>query len=337
MLGSFVDDSTVPEVRAVGPIPGPAIIGLSTFAPSGEHVGDLPAELTDLANDGEVVGWWVPPGHEWTPGARATATVEIHGISIVGAWDILTASEEFLPADTADFARHPGDEIPDGSIVIGDPSDVVLLGARVEPNVVFDTRGGSIVLQSDSYVKGGTRFEGPVYVGPETQILGGLIKNSTIGPRCKLHGEIQSSVFVGYANKVHDGFVGHSVLGRWVNLGAGTTTSNLKNTYGPVRLHVGEERIETGLPNVGTILGDHAKVAIGTYFDTGTIVGTGANVFGRSRPPKYVPPFAWGLGGDRMTKDGFVATAERVMPRRKIEFTDPVRQHLNALYDYATS
>ncbi len=337
MLESFVDDATVPEARPVGPISGPAIIGLSTFAPSGEHLGDLPPELTGLENDGEIVGWWVPPAHEWSPGASATATAEIHGISLVGAWDILPATEDFLSADTADFARQPGDEVPDGSIVIGDPSDVVLLGSRVEPNVVFDTRSGPIVLQSNSYVKGGTRFEGPVYVGPHTQILGGLIKNSAIGPMCKLHGEIQSSVFVGYASKVHDGFVGHSILGRWVNLGAGTTTSNLKNTYGPVRLQVGDERIETGLSNVGTIFGDHAKVAIGTFLDTGTIVGTGANVFGTSRPPKYVPPYAWGVGGERMTKEGFLATAERVLPRRKIEFTDTVRQSLSALYDHATA
>jgi hypothetical protein len=244
MLESFVDDVTVPEARPVGPISGPAIIGLSTFAPSGEHIGDLPSEITALVNDGEVVGWWVPPGDEWSPRTSTKTTVEIHGISLVGAWDILTATEDFLKADTADFARHPSDEIPDGSIVIGDPSDVVILGSRVEPNVVFDTHDGPIVLQSNSYVKGGTRFEGPVYVGPDTQILGGLIKNSAIGPMCKLHGEIQSS---------------------------------------------------------------------------------------------YLPPYSWGVGGERMTKEGFLATAERVLPRRKIEFTDTVRQSLSALYDHATA
>jgi hypothetical protein len=102
-------------------------------------------------------------------------------------------------------------------------------------------------------------------------------------------------------------------------------------------LQIREERIDTGLSNVGTIFGDHAKVAIGTFLETGTIVGTGANVFGTSRPPKYLPPYSWGVGGERMTKEGFLATAERVLPRRKIEFTDTVRQSLSALYDHATA
>jgi hypothetical protein len=125
------------------------------------------------------------------------------------------------------------------------------------------------------------------------------------------------------------------VLGRWVNLGAGTTTSNLKNTYGQVHLRVGDERIDTDRASIGTIFGDHAKVAIGTYFDTGTLIGTGANVFGSSRPPKYLPPFAWGVDGRRMHREGFLSTAERVLPRRQVEFTDAIRESLGALYDNA--
>ena len=103
-----------------------------------------------------------------------------------------------------------------------------------------------------------------------------------------MHGEIATSAFLGYANKAHDGFVGHSVVGHWVNLGALTTTSNLKNTYGPVRLVVGDRRIDTGRQYLGTLFGDHAKTAIGTMLGTGTVVGTGANVFGAA-PPKHVP------------------------------------------------
>jgi hypothetical protein len=151
-----------------------------------------------------------------------------------------------------------------------------------------------------------------------------------------VRGEISSSVFLGYSNKGHEGFVGHSVVGRWANLGAGTTTSNLKNTYGPVRLDLAGERVETGRQFLGTLFGDHAKVAIGTQFNTGTIVGVGANVFGTGRPPKFVPPFAWGDAGV-CSLDGFLAIAERVLPRRNVTVTDQVRAILERIYQHATS
>ena len=149
-------------------------------------------------------------------------------------------------------------------MVLGDPADVVVLGAAVEPGVVFDVRHGAVVLDEAS--RSGTAPGSRVRFtsGPGTRLLGGFIRASVFGPECRVRGEIAASVFLGYANKAHDGFVGHSVVGHWVNLGAGTTTSNLKNTYGPVRLEVAGDRIETGRLNLGTLFGDHAKTAIGT-------------------------------------------------------------------------
>jgi hypothetical protein len=146
-----------------------------------------------------------------------------------------------------------------------------------------------------------------------------------------VRGEIASSVFLGYANKAHDGFVGHSIVGHWVNLGAGTTTSNLKNTYGLVRLTAAGEQIETGRLNVGTLFGDHAKTAIGTMLGTGTIISAGANVFG-GPPPKYLLPFAWGVGGESMTEEGFLRVAQRVMARRDVAWTDARRDSLRRTY-----
>jgi len=145
-------------------------------------------------------------------------------------------------------------------------------------------------------------------------------------------------VFLGYANKAHDGFVGHSVIGRWVNLGAGTITSNLKNTYGPVRLEVAGTRLETGLQFLGSLIGDHAKTAIGTLLATGTVIGPGANVFDAARPPKYVPPFSWGggAGSARMSKDGFLQIVERVLPRRDVVVDKETRAVLERVYDWAT-
>ncbi len=142
-------------------------------------------------------------------------------------------------------------------------------------------------------------------------------------------------MFLGYANKAHDGFVGHSVIGRWANLGAGTITSNLKNTYGPVRLETAGGRVETGRQFLGALVGDHAKTAIGTMLSTGTVVGVGANVFGWARPPKDIPPFAWGAEGV-MALDGFLQVAQRVMPRRQVEVTDGVRAMLEGVYRAST-
>src|SRR5690606_30883481 len=130
-----------------------------------------------------------------------------------------------------------------------------------------------------------------------------------------------------------DGFVGHSILGHWTNLGALTTTSNLKNTYGRIRLDVAGEQVSTGRQFVGSLIGDHAKTAIGTMLSTGTVVGAGANVFGDGRPPRWIPPFAWGLSGsEQMNVDGFLSIAGRVMPRRKIELTPEHDAWLRSLW-----
>jgi len=144
-------------------------------------------------------------------------------------------------------------------------------------------------------------------------------------------------VFLGYANKAHDGFVGSSVLGRWVNIGAGTITSNLKNTYGPVRLEVAGAKLETGHMFLGSLIGDHAKTAIGTLLGTGTVVGAGASLFEGVRAPKYVAPFSWGgEGTERMTREGFLAIVERVLPRRHVTVDHATRAYLGSMYDWLT-
>lgn len=333
-LWEYVEDG-VPPVAAATAVDGPALIGYSAFAPAGVRP-ELPDTVARLVNDGVTVGWWVPEGERWEPDGEAEAELPIDGMVLHGAYDLITALEHLLVADAADFTHEPGDALPEGSVVIGDPTDVVILGAAVEPGVVFDVRGGAVVIEQHTHVRGGTRFEGPVYVGPGCEILGGFVKRCSIGPRCRVRGEIAGSVLLGYANKAHDGFVGHSVVGRWVNLGAGTTTSDLKNTYGAIRLDVAGERLETGLQNLGTLFGDHAKIAIGTLLETGTVVGAGANVFGVTRPPKYIRPFAWGVDRETMSRDGFLTVATRVMPRRQVGVTDGVRATLGRIYDQAT-
>jgi UDP-N-acetylglucosamine diphosphorylase/glucosamine-1-phosphate N-acetyltransferase len=333
-LTTFVEEGA-PPVTAPTPVVGPALVGRSDFAPAGV-APELPAGPARLINDEVAVGWWVPSGMTWTGDDPAAEAVEIEGVLLHGAFDLVTALEDLLAGDVTDFMHERSDALPDGSIILGDPENVILLGAAIEPGVVFDVRRGAVVVEQHAYVRHGARLEGPTYVGPGTEVLGGAIGRSAFGPRCKVRGEISTSVFVGYANKAHDGFLGHAVVGRWANLGAGTTTSDLKNTYGAVRLVVGDERIETGRQFLGSLIGDHAKTAIGTLLPTGAVVGVGANVFGAASAPKTTAPFAWGSGGERMTLDGFLTIARRVMPRRAVEVTDDVVAMLAAIYHYAT-
>jgi len=331
IIGAQVEgfhEADEPPVAAPHPVDGPAIVVSSTFAPSGRAIGLTP-DVRRLLHGDATVGWVVPAGKRFDPSGTGGPELPIEGLPLAGSSTLLDALDRLLRDDCATFRGRGA--APAGALVLGDPTDVVSLNAVVEPGVVFDVRAGPIVLEPGAEIQSGTRLEGPTYVGAGTRILGGYVRASVFGPECRARGEIAASVFLGYANKAHDGFVGNSVVGRWVNLGAGTTTSNLKNTYGMVRLDVAGQRIETGRLNVGTLFGDHAKTAIGTMLPTGTVVSVGANLFGGT-VPKYVPPFAWGVGGERMTEDGFLRVAERVLARRDVAWTEAQRESLRRTY-----
>ena len=327
----------VPPVEARRAVPGPAVIGSSTFAPRGlaPHLADAPVRLT---HGGITVGWAVPAGVTWSGPLPQAQAVEVEGMVLRGVHDLVPALDLLLTEDLLGLLGD-SDPVPRAAIVIGDPAWLSLREAAVEPGVVFDTTAGPVVLESGVEVLAGTRLEGPLWAGANARLLGGPIRASAIGPWCFVRGEMSRAVLLGYANKQHEGFVGSSVLGRWVNVGAGTITSNLKSTYGPVRLDVAGTAIETGHMFLGSLIGDHAKTAIGTLFGTGTVVGAGANVFGDVRPPKWIPPFSWGGGGQgtaRMQRDGFLAIVERVLPRRHVTVDAPMRAYLERMYDWLT-
>jgi UDP-N-acetylglucosamine diphosphorylase/glucosamine-1-phosphate N-acetyltransferase len=321
-----------PKVLTSRGLPDKGFAAAGWFAPTGAPV-ELRPDTRRLVHGGATVGWVVGPGAGVDTLTDDGPTQEINGLLLTGAYDVITALDRFLAPDCLGFAGEPADPVPAGSVVLGDPALVVSRGALVEPGVVFDTRGGAIVLEQGAEVRNGSRLEGPLYVAERARILGGQVRYSVLGPRSNVRGEVTNTVFLGYANKAHDGFVGHSLLGHWVNLGAGTTTSNLKNTYGEVSVEVRGERIATGRQFLGSLIGDHAKTAIGTLLPTGTVIGAGANVFGPSSVPKYVPPMAWGSDGtSRMTEEGFLKVAERVMPRRDVPVTAERRASLRATY-----
>jgi hypothetical protein len=172
-------------------------------------------------------------------------------------------------------------------------------------------------------------------VGECTELLSGVISRSTLGPECRIAGEVDSSVWQGYANKRHHGFVGHSVVGEWANLGALTTTSDLKNTYGEVRVWAAGREVATGYHKIGSFIGGHVKTGIGTLLPTGASIGTGSNLFGGGRfAPKRVPAFTW-WDGERTVEhrlDRFLETAQIAMSRRGRALDADTRRALEELH-----
>lgn len=206
--------------------------------------------------------------------------------------------------------------------------------AVVEPMVMFDVTGGPVLIRRGATVQAFTRIVGPCVIGKNSVVGGDRIAASSIGESCRVHGELSTSILLGHSNKGHDGFVGHSYLGRWVNLGAGTITSNLKNTYGSVALWTPAGLRDTGMQFLGAMIGDHAKTGIGVRLTTGTVIGAGANIFGGAVMPKVVPPFAWGDAPPYATYElpKFLEAAERMMQRRGVVMTDSGRAQLSAAH-----
>jgi len=190
--------------------------------------------------------------------------------------------------------------------------------ARVHKSAVILTENGPVYLDANSTVRAFSLIEGPCYVGPGTVIDRATVRpGCSFGPECRIGGEVECSIFQGYANKHHEGFIGHSYIGEWVNLGALTTCSDLKNNYQPVRVALKNRLIDTGLLKLGCFIGDHVKTAINTLIPTGAIISTFANWFEPGITPRQVVPFAWGKNG-RWRREEILACARRVMARRKI-------------------
>lgn len=196
--------------------------------------------------------------------------------------------------------------------------------------VAVDTTSGPVILDRGVTVQPHVLLEGPLYVGPGSIIKAGarIYGDSSFGIGCRLAGEIAESTFGDFANKQHAGFIGHAVLGSWINLGAMTTCSDLKNNYGMIRVDLGHGAVDTGLRFVGLMMGDHAKTAIGTLFNTGTTVGVATNIFGAGMPPKLVGNFRWGgeAGCPAYAVEPAVATASVVMERRGCRLGDSHRE-----------
>jgi len=245
-------------------------------------------------------------------------------------WDFNATLSQQLQEDIPPLAAALGIKSSRHDAVVGDKGLFIEDGAEVGPHSVLDCSAGPIMIRRAAVVSPFTHLVGPIYVGAESVILGDRVAASSIGETSKIRGELSNTIVIGHSNKAHAGFVGHSYLGRWVNLGALTTTSNLKNTYGTVEMWTPAGARSTGQQLLGTMFGDHVKTGIGTMLNTGTVLGTGANIFGSVMPPKAVAPFAWGDKApyDTFDLDKFLTVAERVMERRHVKLSDRARRLL---------
>jgi len=257
--------------------------------------------------------------------------VEFNGVvkKLQNTWDIFSLCGVELEKDVELLtAGKKSQTISSTNTIIGDASKIFLAeGAKVEASVL-NTTAGYIYIDKEAEIMEGCMVRGPVYLGEHSQLKMGakIYGPSSFGPHCKVGGEVNNSVLFGYSSKAHDGFLGNSVLGEWCNLGADTNNSNLKNNYAEVKVwHYGKKSfVKTGLQFCGLIMGDHSKSGINTMFNTGTVVGVSANIFGDGFPRNYIPSFSWG-GAAGFTpyklKDA-IDTATLVYARRGLVFNE---------------
>ncbi|MFN2398783.1 MAG: putative sugar nucleotidyl transferase [Gemmatimonadaceae bacterium] len=263
--------------------------------------------------------------------------VQLAGRWLAEVWSFITDLAAQLNDDIGTIGPKLTCFVPEGSIRIGALPVFIERGANIEPSVCLDTTAGPILVCRGATVRAFTRLVGPCAIASGSTVLGGRVAACSIGEHSVVHGEISESVVLGYANKAHDGFVGHSYIGRWANLGAGTITSNLKNTYGSVSLWTPSGFRDTGVTKLGTFFGDHVKTGIGLRLTTGSVLGAGSNVYGNAMPPKSVPAFSWGEGDNLGTyeMDKFLETARRAMSRRDVRLTERALRQFRLAHDRA--
>lgn len=256
-------------------------------------------------------------------------------------WDLVLANGEEIAADFAAAGRSGIEGTVEQPCAIrGSEKDVyVAPGAAVHPMVVLDAEHGPIYLDEGVEVHPFTRIEGPCYVGAESILLGAKCREgNSIGPVCRVGGEVEESIIQGYSNKYHDGFLGHAYVGEWVNLGALTTNSDLRNDYGTVEVRMpGRRAIDTGSTKVGSLIGDHTKTSIGVLLNTGAYVGAMSLILANGKPlPKTIPSFSWLLQG--VVTKGFgrkklYETAAAAMGRRDRQWTPAEQALWDAIYE----
>ncbi|MDB5306260.1 MAG: hypothetical protein JWO38_462 [Gemmataceae bacterium] len=260
--------------------------------------------------------------------AQTLPAREAGGHAVRYPWDLIDHNPDQITrdfgavCDPTDAGFHPA-----GFALVG-PADRLFIhpSAKIDPMVVADTMGGPVWIGSGAVVTAFTRLEGPCAVGPGTHLLGAKVRaGTTLGPQCRIGGEVECSIVQGYANKYHDGFLGHSYVGEWVNLAAGTTTGDLRFDYQPITVRLNGVSVPTGRTKFGSVIGDHTRTGLGVLFDCGSVIGAFAGLLPTGRlAPREVPSFGR-YGTDGLTAandlDRLLDTAGVVMRRRAQELT----------------
>lgn len=303
----------------------------ASYLPNSELVEMIKAleENQAIFNDDEVIAFFTKEAQEDIDlGAYQAIEYNEPVLKIENTWDIFSKNGAAIQEDF-DFLTNgrKSQPIPSSNNVIAAENIFIEEGAKLE-FATLNASSGPIYIAEDAEIMEGSIIRGPFALCDHATVkLGAKIYGpTTVGPHSKVGGEVNNSVLFGYSNKGHDGFLGNSVLGEWCNLGADTNNSNLKNNYAEVRLwsYETEGFARTGLQFCGLMMGDHSKCGINTMFNTGTVVGVSANIFGSGFPRNFVPSFSWGGSGGfttYLTKKAF-EVAQVVMARRAIDFTE---------------
>jgi UDP-N-acetylglucosamine diphosphorylase/glucosamine-1-phosphate N-acetyltransferase len=225
--------------------------------------------------------------------------------------------------------------------LLEDKNIYIAAGAKIKPGVVLDAEDGPIYIDEGATIMANASLQGPLFVGAKSAIKMGakIYEGTSIGEVCKIGGEVEESIIHSYSNKQHEGFIGHSYLGQWVNIGADSNNSDLKNNYSTVKVYVNGEMVDSGSLFVGLTMGDHSKCGINTMFNTGTVVGVMSNVFGAGYPDKFIPSFTWG-GIESMATyeiDKALEVARRVMARRKMALSAAQEKMLRRVFEMTVS
>lgn len=298
-----------------------------------------------VTSDGVLLGARVP-AHLFAQGWGAIDTLPAQQVD----WPLLQWPWELLEHNSHRLAEQASQ-----TYSLGNTSDRPLTGvhllhpeqifihptARIMPGVVLDATDGPIVIDEQAQVMPNAVIQGPTYVGYKSRVKIGakIYHGTTIGPICKVGGEVEETILQGYSNKQHDGFLGHAYIGQWCNFGADTNNSDLKNNYSTVSMWVNGTYRDSGSMFVGLFMGDHSKTGINSTLNTGTVVGVSCNIFGGGLPPRYVPSFSWGSASTWQTYrvDKALQTAQRVMARRDVPLTEAERDLLMYIFRQTAS
>ncbi|MCK5760033.1 MAG: glucose-1-phosphate thymidylyltransferase [Candidatus Delongbacteria bacterium] len=237
-------------------------------------------------------------------------------------WDLIAFNGSEITSDTKYIKKEKGwmKKDPENVILIKKNNILIKGSAKIRAGVIIDASDGPVIIDENAEIMHNSVIIGPVYIGKGSVVKIGskIYENTSVGEVCKVGGEIEGSIIHGYSNKQHDGFLGHSYISEWCNLGADTNNSDLKNNYSNVKVEIQGKLFDTGSMFVGLIMGDHSKTGINTMFNTGTVVGVACNVYGEGFPDRSIPDFHWG-GKGKLVKYPFKRTIETmitVMGRR---------------------